>query len=277
MYVLERNAGCAKREFDGTKSRRFVLRPLKSHSYARQVPAAIAARITERRQEVYLNPAFAIITNNTIWYIFILTFVQAIQHVMTKAEKTRAYIIEKAAPIFNMKGFAGTSMADLTQATGLTKGAIYGNFRDKDEVAIAVYEYNLSLVMKGLRRAAETEETMLGKLRAMTEFHRRDFKRVLTCGGCPVLNTAVEADDSHPLLRQRAADTILSWKNSIERIVSAGKTNGEIRQDTDGEAFAAAYIALIEGGIMLSKATGNESLLGHCLDRIAHMIADLKA
>lgn len=196
---------------------------------------------------------------------------------MTKAEKTKAYIIEKAAPIFNMKGFAGTSMTDLTQATGLTKGAIYGNFRDKDEVALAVYEYNLSLVMSGLRRAAEQEETMLGKLRAMVEFHRDDYNKVLTRGGCPVLNTAVEADDNHPLLRQRAADTILSWKDNIQRIVEKGRNNGEIGQQVNGEAFAATYIALIEGGIMLSKATGDKRLLDQCLDLIADMIDGLGA
>lgn len=43
---------------------------------------------------------------------------------MTKAEKTRNFIVEKTAPIFNMKGYAGTSLNDITAATGLTKGSI---------------------------------------------------------------------------------------------------------------------------------------------------------
>lgn len=46
-----------------------------------------------------------------------------------KSERTRQFIIEKVAPIFNRKGYAGTSLSDLTEATGLTKGAIYGNFK----------------------------------------------------------------------------------------------------------------------------------------------------
>ena len=62
---------------------------------------------------------------------------------MSKAEKTRAFIIEKSAPVFNIKGYAGTSLNDLMLATGLTKGSIYGNFKDKDDVALSVYRYSV--------------------------------------------------------------------------------------------------------------------------------------
>ncbi|MCP2807331.1 TetR family transcriptional regulator, partial [Salmonella enterica subsp. enterica serovar Typhimurium] len=61
----------------------------------------------------------------------------------SKAERTRQYIIDKAAPIFNKKGYAGTSLNDLIEATGLTKGAIYGNFENKDEIALEAFDYNL--------------------------------------------------------------------------------------------------------------------------------------
>ncbi|HAE68223.1 MAG TPA: TetR/AcrR family transcriptional regulator, partial [Sphingobacterium sp.] len=54
---------------------------------------------------------------------------------MSKAEQTRQYIIEKTAPIFNKKGYFATSLSDITTATGLTKGSIYGNFKDKDDLA----------------------------------------------------------------------------------------------------------------------------------------------
>ncbi len=65
---------------------------------------------------------------------------------MTKAEQTRAFIIEKTAPLFNKKGFEGTSLSDMTTATGLTKGSIYGNFSNKDEVALEVFDYNLQKI-----------------------------------------------------------------------------------------------------------------------------------
>jgi TetR/AcrR family transcriptional regulator, transcriptional repressor for nem operon len=191
---------------------------------------------------------------------------------MTKAERTRAFIIEKAAPIFNTKGYAGTSMADLTAATGLTKGAIYGNFENKDEVALAVYEYNLSFVVKGLTEAMEPHANAIDRLRAMAGFYRGRCEHVVTRGGCPILNTAVESADCHPQLKQRSSATLTSWKETIEKIVESGKQRGEIRPDANGLAFAAAFIALIEGGIMLTKALSDRSLVNSCIDRIEVMI-----
>ncbi|RZL99390.1 MAG: TetR/AcrR family transcriptional regulator, partial [Pedobacter sp.] len=73
------------------------------------------------------------------------------QDITSKAERTRQLIIEQTAPIFNTKGYAGTSMNDLTAATGLTKGAIYGNFENKDEVAVAAFDYNFSKITEHLK------------------------------------------------------------------------------------------------------------------------------
>jgi TetR/AcrR family transcriptional repressor of nem operon len=191
---------------------------------------------------------------------------------MSKAEKTRAFIIEKAAPIFNMKGFAGTSMSDLTAATGLTKGAIYGNFENKDEVALAVYEYNLSLIVAGLQTMMDQHTNSVAKLRAMANFYRGEYKNILTRGGCAILNTVVEADDSHPMLKKCSTETLLSWKKTIEKIVSKGQKNGEIKAEADGCAFAATFIALIEGGVLLSKSTGDVKMMNDCIALIERMI-----
>lgn len=70
----------------------------------------------------------------------------------TKAERTKAFIIEKTSSVFNQKGVVGTSLSDITEATGLTKGAIYGNFADKEEVALAAFEYNVDKVFSGLAK-----------------------------------------------------------------------------------------------------------------------------
>jgi TetR/AcrR family transcriptional regulator, transcriptional repressor for nem operon len=117
---------------------------------------------------------------------------------MTKAEITRQLIVEKTAPVFNTKGYAGTSLTDLTMATGLTKGSIYGNFTNKDEVAMAAFDYNLSLLTKGMAAAVAGCKDSIGKLLAMVDFYRSGTKTLLTRGGCPILYTAVEADDTHP-------------------------------------------------------------------------------
>ncbi|HKC68696.1 MAG TPA: TetR family transcriptional regulator, partial [Bacteroidia bacterium] len=88
---------------------------------------------------------------------------------MSKAEKTREFIIEKAAPIFNTKGYAGASLNDIIDATGLTKGSIYGNFENKDEVAIAVYQYNVKGFQKRIGEYINAKKTATEKITAIAE------------------------------------------------------------------------------------------------------------
>ena len=75
---------------------------------------------------------------------------------MTKGENTRREIVEKAAPLFNQKGFEGTSLSDLMRVTGLQKGGIYRHFSSKEELAGEAFDYacarQLSVAWKVLTR-----------------------------------------------------------------------------------------------------------------------------
>jgi len=193
---------------------------------------------------------------------------------MTKSERTKQFIVEKAAPLFNMKGFAGTSLSDLTEATGLTKGSIYGNFGNKDEVALAVFDYNLAQLNNGVKKAIAGKDNAIDKLLAMADFYRSEFKATVTRGGCPVLNTAVEADDTHPQLKEKVTTSIRSWKKNIESIISEGIQQNQVKPDVDAGRFATEFIALIEGGIMLAKVTGNRTLLSTSIERVEKIIRD---
>ena len=75
-----------------------------------------------------------------------------------KAERTTQFIIETVAPIFNKHGYIGTSMSQLTEATGLTKGAIYGNFENKLALALSAFEYNRNLLLSELDRVIQGDE-----------------------------------------------------------------------------------------------------------------------
>ena len=79
---------------------------------------------------------------------------------MSKAARTKQFIIEKTAPIFNMKGYSGTSINDITDATGLTKGSIYGNFANKDEVALAAFRFNVKKLHDIFAREIEKEKSL---------------------------------------------------------------------------------------------------------------------
>lgn len=194
---------------------------------------------------------------------------------MTKAEKTKQYIIEKTAPVFNKQGYAGTSISDLTAATGLTKGSIYGNFENKDEVALAAFDYNYKRVIQLVSERLGKQNNSIDKLKAYITVYAELPKDELLQFGCPVLNTATEADDTHPELRQRALRAVQLWKRNIESIIQKGQEKKEIRKGVNGAEFALTFIALIEGGVLLWKLTGSLDGLNAVLKAAKGMVKDI--
>ncbi|MDR6544550.1 AcrR family transcriptional regulator [Chryseobacterium rhizosphaerae] len=192
---------------------------------------------------------------------------------MSKAEKTKQHIIEKTATLFNTKGYTSTSLSDITEATGLTKGSIYGNFENKDEVAIEVYKYNAGLLSRTIQHSFGDEyPTSAEKLHAFVAFYRKNWPVVFSNGGCPLMNAATEADDSFPALKPHVRNSFEIWMTKISTVIIQGKKNGEINEKIDAEKYASLFIMLIEGGILLSKTMGTQSFLNNALDTITHMI-----
>lgn len=194
---------------------------------------------------------------------------------MGKAAKTREFIIEKTAPIFNVKGYAGTSMNDVTDATGLTKGSIYGNFLNKDEVALAAFDYNLQCVDNIISEEIRTQKTFQDKLLVYANVYENFLKFPFPVGGCPILNTAIEADDTHPALKEKAANAIIGWKNKLISLIQKGIDAGEFRPETNVEQTALTMIAMIEGGIMITKLTGKLNYRKAVMQSVEKMIRDL--
>lgn len=191
---------------------------------------------------------------------------------LPRSERTRQLIIETAAPIFNKKGYAGTSVADLTSATGLTKGSIYGNFKDKNDVAVNAFQYNIDLIFDFFSKELKQAPSTLEKLLAYPRGFRKIYPMILSYGGCPILNTAVEADDTHAVLRKMAVDVLYRWKNNIAGLIQKGIDEGGITPSTDAQATAEVLISLLEGGIVLSKVTGEASYMHNAVDTAEAMI-----
>mgnify|MGYP002345351536 FL=1 len=195
---------------------------------------------------------------------------------MGKAEKTRHQIIEVAGPIFNRNGYAGTSLSELTEALGMTKGALYGNFRNKDEIALEAFEYNFGKISAGIEEALKGHDNSCDKLTAFADFYAEHYRVIARTGGCPLLNGAIDSDDGHPGLKKRVRGKIAYWKSNLIVLVQRGVRRGEIREDADAEGFAELFIALIEGGIMLSKVAGEDSPLQAVVRHIKGLVEAMR-
>ena len=191
---------------------------------------------------------------------------------MSKAEETRNYIIEQAAPIFNKYGYAGTSMSQLTQAINMTKGAIYGNFKDKDEIALAAFDYNFSQISVKIHKVVRSKDNACDKLIALAEFYLSNFPTISENGGCPILNAAIDSDNMHEPLKQSVNRAIETWINTITAIIYRGIKEKQIHRTIRPEQFASIFVSLVEGGFMLSKTTGNTIHLSRNIDHLIHLV-----
>jgi len=194
---------------------------------------------------------------------------------MSKAERTKKYIVEQTAPVFNRKGFSGTSMSDLISATGLSKGAIYGNFKSKDEVALAAFDYNMGQIFETISGMMSVHTSPLEKLKVFPAFYREIFKRKYFKLGCPIVNTAPEADDTHDQMKAKVNGVISKWDDTITKLVEEGKERNEIKPSTDAAQIAAILITQIEGGIMIAKSTGDLRYMNMALDQIDQLIEEI--
>ncbi len=189
---------------------------------------------------------------------------------MTKGEKTRRMIIEKAAPIFNRKGIAGTSISDIMEATQLAKGGIYRCFESKDEICLESFDFLCSKLSAGINEAVKGKPTAKDKLFAFLDFYRD--KLAVNSTGCPLLNFGTEADDTNPIIRQRVAERINALEDRISNLVKLGIDENEFRLDVDANAFAIRMFTLLEGAIWASKVLDNNQQACIIIDMLKNEI-----
>jgi len=194
----------------------------------------------------------------------------------SKSDRTREYIVVKTAPVFNKKGYSGTSINDLMNVTGLSKGSIYGNFENKDEVALAAFDYNFGQVMAHIRQISLVRTGCIDKLLVYPETYRNLFTFPFLEAGCPLLNTSAEADDTHPLLREKALKALKLWKTSVELLIKKGIETQEINPCANPAEFAAILMSLIEGAVMQAKLTGQLTELNFSMNFLEGMIKNLR-
>jgi AcrR family transcriptional regulator len=187
---------------------------------------------------------------------------------MSKAERTRQWIIEKTAPLFNQKGYVGTTLSDLTEVTGLTKGSLYGNFADKDEIAREAFLYSVKTVKQMIRMQLDEVSTNKKKLIALLEFHARYVFHPPVAGGCPLLNTAVEADDHYTSMRKFVSKELVETIDFIDSLLKKGVKAGEFASGIRTREIAYTLFCSVEGALMFSRVERSEEpmniIVRHC-------------
>lgn len=193
---------------------------------------------------------------------------------MDKASQTTQFIVEKVSPIFNKKGYTATSLSDITSATGLTKGAIYGNFLNKEELALAAFNYNVKRTVNKIADIWSKIESPLSKLYALTNFYREYYKNSNSLGGCPILNVGVDANNTNPELLERVKNVVLKLKNNISMVIEEGIIKREIKEGVNTKKYGGRIFSIIEGAAFTSVLLQDPSYLLDMMDHLDNMITN---
>ena len=167
-----------------------------------------------------------------------------------KGQETRQRIVAAAAQLMYERGITEATLEDVRAAAGVSGSQIYHYFQDKQELLLAVIEYQTQTVLDLQQPLFDRLDTMAGLRRwrdALVEYQRR-----LQCrGGCPIGSLGSEVAENNPEARLAVASGFLRWETSIREGLLAMHARGEL--DADPDDLALATLAALQGGLLLTQ------------------------
>jgi len=180
---------------------------------------------------------------------------------VSKSERTKAFIIETVAPIFNRSGFSAMSLSKITAATGLTKGAIYGHFENKEELAIESFKFSVRKVLKDLNKTVNKGETPLEMLKNIAVFYEDYYEYNKQFGGCPILNIGVDANNQNKVITQLVQSYNHRILERFSQLIEKAKETNEIKKSIDSMLYAKRFFYMIEGAVYMTHIMKDDSYL----------------
>ena len=194
---------------------------------------------------------------------------------MRNPVQTKETILEKSGRLFNTQGYKATSISDITDATGLTKGAIYRHFDNKQRLEEESLAHLANQMFETLRERIQREATAPAKLQAICAFYKNYLYNTGIQGGCPLLNVAVESDDTDPALKSQAISILDMLMTSLVGILEKGIQHRQIKPTVDPLFIATIFIGALEGGIMMSKLRDNSEDINRIIQHLETVIYEI--
>ncbi|NOQ41203.1 MAG: TetR family transcriptional regulator [Desulfuromusa sp.] len=189
----------------------------------------------------------------------------------TKGERTREKILVEARQIFKRKGFGATTINDLLDAAGTTKGNLYFHFADKEAVGLEVLRREQQSLYRFLDQALEGESAAAGLDNFFSKALEKQCQQGFV-GGCLFGNTALETSDTAPVFAEIVREAFAEWNRKIEQKISSAQAVDQIRTDISSGELAELVVATIEGGIMQSRLQKSEAPLKRSLETLRRVL-----
>lgn len=173
-------------------------------------------------------------------------------------------------------GFRGTDLDTILDSAGVTKGALYHHFEDKEALGYAVVDEVITRITeeKWLRPLREGEDPIDTLIRVVQSTSLRSEH---VRGGCPLNNLAQEMSPLDEGFRKRLAKVFDGWQNEIAGALQAGQKRGLVRRDLDAAESATFLVATYEGYMSLAKNAQDAGVLQSGQKRMTEYLESLRA
>jgi len=187
----------------------------------------------------------------------------------TKGDLTRQHIIEKSMQLFSVKGYFHTSIDSIVRATGLTKGGLYGHFRNKQEIWDAVYEECVriwkSTVFQGVRNIADP----LARLERVIDNSLKNYLGAgVFEGGCFLLNALVELAGQSPALSQRLLEGFKGFAELIRLWLEEAERQGRLKDGLNLAEIADFIVISLNGAAPLYASSQDPAVWQHTMAQL---------
>ena len=178
----------------------------------------------------------------------------------------RQQALEIALTLFQARGYEGTSIADLTDAIGVTATSLYGAFRNKEalfEEAVALYQQRDGAFAAGaLERPGTTQEAIRTLLTQAAKHYAVSDRP----GGCFIALGLLSCGPNHHAIAQRMAARRIAAREAIKARLDRGQSLGELPETSDTQALAAFYAATLQGLSVQARDGASEQDLQAIVD-----------
>lgn len=180
---------------------------------------------------------------------------------------TRQRILESASRLFHEQGFAATGVAAILREAGVNSGSLYHFFPNKEALLAEVLEAYLEQLYPQVMQPAElAEPDPLARVFYLMNWYR-GYLLANDCRlGCPIGNLALEVVDTHPQVKQLLEKNFQNWVTIIHGWLD--EAADRLPADCDRQALAGFVLAVMEGGIMQSRAAGSAVPFDQSIDQL---------
>jgi TetR/AcrR family transcriptional regulator, transcriptional repressor for nem operon len=166
--------------------------------------------------------------------------------------RTRASLLQAAFGEMHRSGFRGSDLETILHQAGVTKGAMYHHFDNKEAMGYAVVDEVIGEIMRAkwqtpLQEARNPIDALIGIVRSTS------LKPALLTRGCPLNNLAQEMSPLDEGFRRRTARLFDDWRGAVATALRQGQKRGTVRKDVNPDETATFLIAAYEGYMSLAK------------------------